>query len=132
MNIESKLKLNNMYFNKIEFFREGNFPTKIQPNFDVKFDYINEDRIKVSLSCSADSDEGFELFVSLVGDFSIEGNVNVNKKELLEKNTTAILFPYLRSEMTLLTTQPNMPVLNIPPININALFDDLHNRKEGE
>ncbi len=125
MSIESVLKLNNLYFNKIEFNRNEKISKKIQPEFDVKFDYIEEKRVKVALSCKVSSDGDFDLFVSLIGDFSIAGEAETDFKQLLQKNTTAILFPYLRAEITLLTTQPNMPVINIPPININALLDHL-------
>ena len=33
------------------------------------------------------------------------------------------MFPYLRSEVTLLTSQPGMVPIVLPPLNINNLMD---------
>lgn len=46
------------------------------------------------------------------------------KEDVIQKNTVAILFPYLRSEVTLITAQPDFIPIVIPPININALLEN--------
>lgn len=35
----------------------------------------------------------------------------------------AIMFPYIRSQISLLTTQPGLHPGQLPPMNINALLD---------
>ena len=45
-------------------------------------------------------------------------------KSLLMTNTVAILFPYIRSQLTLLTSQPGFESVILPVMNINALFAD--------
>ena len=46
------------------------------------------------------------------------------KNNLVSKNTVAILMPYLRSEVSLLTAQPNTDTVVLPVFNINNMIDD--------
>lgn len=43
---------------------------------------------------------------------------------MITKNTVAILMPYLRSELTLLTAQPEMESVVFPPFNINKMLEE--------
>ena len=49
------------------------------------------------------------------------------KQIIITKNTMAILFPYLRAQATLMTSQPDMEPVVLPVININALLQNLDN-----
>lgn len=49
------------------------------------------------------------------------------KEVIVTKNTMAILFPFLRSQVTLMTAQPDMVPIVLPLININALLNHLEN-----
>ena len=51
-------------------------------------------------------------------------------EQILKKNTVAIMFPFIRSQISLLTTQPGLIPIVMPPININALVDDMQEPKE--
>ena len=42
--------------------------------------------------------------------------------EQLKPNAVAIMFPFLRSQISLLTTQPDMIPVVLPAININKLL----------
>lgn len=65
-----------------------------------------------------------------------EGKVFVNVKgraifstqqenmDILEKNTIAIMFPYIRSYISIMTTQPGMNPIVLPPMNIVAMVND--------
>lgn len=44
--------------------------------------------------------------------------------EMLEKNAIAIMFPYIRSYISLITTQPGMDPIVLPVMNIAAMLDD--------
>ena len=46
------------------------------------------------------------------------------KNELISKNSVAILMPYLRSEISLLTAQPETETVVLPVFNINRMMDD--------
>lgn len=72
-----------------------------------------------------DENNALKLSVELVGTFAFSNSENVNKNlydNLINKNAIAILFPYLRSQVTLITSQPNMTPIILPPININTLL----------
>ena len=45
-------------------------------------------------------------------------------KDLLEKNTIAIMFPYIRSYISSITTQPGMTPIVLPAMNIVAMIND--------
>ena len=45
-------------------------------------------------------------------------------KDLLEKNTIAIMFPYIRSYISSITTQPGMAPIVLPAMNIVAMIND--------
>ena len=48
----------------------------------------------------------------------------------MKKNTVAIMFPFIRSQVSILTTQPGMIPIVMPPININALVEDMKKQIE--
>ena len=58
----------------------------------------------------------------MTGYFSIAED-NPQKDVLLQKNAIAIIFPYARSQMTLLTSQPETIPAVVPVVNINQLVD---------
>lgn len=73
-----------------------------------------------------DDDETCSLEVIVAGNFLLDEDMEKEKKEMvMTKNTISILFPYLRTQITLLTSQPDMMPVVLPAININALLDNL-------
>ena len=71
--------------------------------------------------------EEYELQVSLTGFFRIdqaEGPQSQMVESLINKNAVAILMPYLRSEVTLLTAQPETDSVVLPAFNINKMLDE--------
>ena len=68
------------------------------------------------------SDEEELVFVDVTGRavFSTEQK----KNDMLEKNTLAIMFPYIRSYVSIITTQPGMNPIVLPAMNIIALVND--------
>ena len=59
--------------------------------------------------------------VQVSGFFVYEGDAN---DTIISQNTAAILMPYLRSEISLLTAQPSMEPVVIPPLNIAAMIEE--------
>lgn len=88
---------------------------------------IGENIYKCSLELKMyDDDESASLDIVVSGVFEIKAKLEPNQQELIiTKNTMAILFPYLRSQVTLLTTQPDVEPVNLPVININALLQNM-------
>ena len=47
------------------------------------------------------------------------------KNTLISKNTVAILMPYLRSQVSLLTAQPEVECVVLPAFNINKMLEGI-------
>ena len=47
----------------------------------------------------------------------------------LDSNAIAILYPYIRSIVSVYTSSINVPPLILPVINVNALIEQLENEK---
>ena len=49
--------------------------------------------------------------------FVYEAETYEKEESIIKTNTVAIMFPFIRSQVTLLTTQPGMTPIVLPPIN---------------
>ncbi len=88
----------------------------------------DNDEAKVTLTFVLENELPFNIKVTLEGSFKYnasEDEANIGLDELLKKNATAILFPYLRAIVSQLTSMGNeyQPLL-IPAMNIGALLDE--------
>lgn len=128
-NIESILKLNKIVFDKIEFTRLGfkndsELELEIQSNISQRED---AETYRVTLILKGKKPEEYTLEISLSGFFSIESDNKLTedlKNALITKNSVAILMPYLRSEVSLLTAQPEVECVVLPAFNINNMLGD--------
>lgn len=122
---KSVLQLDKLVFDEINFKRLGfssdkKLELKIKSNISQK---KKDDIYKVTLSIEGNKPEEYIFEISLTGYFIIVGEVQDElKKVLIRNNAIAILMPYLRSEVSLLTAQPGVDPVVLPPFNINALF----------
>lgn len=131
--INSTLILQNLVFDKIEFNRKG-FKNNEELKFaiQVQIGTIEDSTYKVTLILQGDKKEEFEFLISLSGFFEIDKNDYLSderKHDLINKNAVAILMPYLRSEVSLLTAQPEMDCVVLPPFNINKMLDGRNKEK---
>lgn len=78
---------------------------------------------KLKLTVTSMNDSDFHIIIELCGNFSLECSNDLLRESIMNKNTVSILFPYLRSELTLITSQPGIEPIVMPPMNINAMFD---------
>lgn len=120
--IESVLELKNLFFEKITFERGETVPQKYVPQFAAEYRKLEGTSVEVKLKCRILGDEKPIIEMVLVGIFNNKSPDPDTAEELNKMNTVSIMFPYLRSELSLLTAQPNFPVLNLPVMNINALL----------
>lgn len=123
--IESVLKLENIYIESFNFVRGINVKNYPTFSFGRNVSTITNNSADVVLQCKIEWDEKTELSVSLKGTFSVSGENDEVNQILLTRNSCAIMFPYLRSQITLLTSQLNFNPIVLPIININSLLDDL-------
>ena len=122
-NYNSLLTLQKLVFDKIEFDRKG-FKNKNELQVQIG---IGEDSVhRVTLVLKGEKKEEYNLIISLSGFFKVEKEDSVNDEmvqNLINKNAVAIMMPYLRSELTLLTAQPDTDSVVLPPFNINAMLE---------
>lgn len=127
MKIKSKYE-SPLVLNKFEII-EGVFRKNIESLDDLELEVkvnhslkqYDEEIFEVLLNTTV-CDKNEKLFVSATG----RGIFITEQKNMgiLEKNTIAIMFPYLRSYISLLTSHPGMNPIVLPAININAMIND--------
>lgn len=123
-NYNSILNLQKLVFDRIEFDRKG-FKNTQELKFELQVQIgLNEDDLyKVTLVLNGTKQDEYNVVISLSGFFRVEGQVEDKiVRDLINKNAVAILMPYLRSELTLLTAQPDTDSVVLPPFNINKMF----------
>ena len=125
--VASTLKMNDLYVCQCSFKRiPGDFT-----DFELQFSLNRETKanddgtyevvLEVLLT---NAPHEFDLQITIVGNFEVDAVSKKIEKELIEKNTVAIMFPYLRSQITLMSSQPGMKPIVLPPLNIDALIQE--------
>lgn len=126
-NGNSVLQLERIIVEDLSFKRFSSEITKIQNNSEVSFSkqlhQIDESLYKVTVSVCINSDDLCSINITMSGFFKLQEESALGKR-LLTTNAIAILFPYIRSQLTLLTSQPGFNPVVLPIMNINALFTD--------
>ena len=125
--IKSILVLQKLVFDKVLFERNG-FRTdnKLKLEMQVQIEKNEVQSYRVTLIANGIKSDEYSFSVSLSGYFNIESTGNLDdqiEKELITKNAVAILMPYLRSEVTLLTSQPETDPVVLPIFNINKMME---------
>lgn len=121
------LQLERVYFDEIKYMFHANETTNFQYLFDFEkeIEEIDENKYKVTLVCHVcDENNEVDLLIRVIGEFICEIEDTEFKNTLLNENAIAILFPYLRSHICLVTAQPSIPPINLPAINVLSLFDE--------
>ncbi len=123
-NTQCDLKLKKMVFDKILFERFG-FKNEehLEIDMNVQIGENTEDNIyKVTLLVSGDKKDEYKFQVKLSGFFSVNGDGKGLKDILLTQNAVAIMMPYIRSEISLITAQPDTECVVLPPFNIGKMI----------
>ena len=128
-NYESVLKLRRLSFSNIEYKRNIDLnlsDVKFGLDFHRNVVAIDDDNYRVELTASVFSDDdlkSIQIKATIVGFFVCEEQDQEMKKHLIYENSIAIMFPYLRSQITLISAQPDMHPIIIPPVNISAMLN---------
>lgn len=117
------LKLNHLVFDRISFQRIG-FSNKkrIEYKFGFGFEEKGEHDIVVHLNVMGRKEDEYNFQVSASGYFTLSSDNN--KDLLMRQNAVAIIFPYVRSQISLLTAQPEVTPVVLPPFNIAQMVED--------
>ena len=106
---------------------EGNFRrtedslenVELKVNVSHNIEQLSEREYQIVLELSVADPEGkLSVFVKGMAMFETEQE----NKILIERNTLAIMFPYFRSYVSTLTTQPCMTPIVLPAMNIMAML----------
>lgn len=132
---ECILKLDHLVFDRVSFLRKGfkgNGELSLQ--FSTGVQKRESDEYVVSLRIFGTKTDEYEIDIRASGFFNVEQS-EFDAETLIHQNAVAIIFPYLRSEVTLLTAQPGVDPVVLPPINVVQLVEDakkaeLENRAE--
>ena len=120
MNIEemkSNLQMKNLYFSRCTFERSDSLDKgEIEMTLAKRINKTGEHEYDVALKLNAGkADMQLEIVANAV--FVYEADSYEDEQEIIEHNTVAIMFPYVRSQATLMTSQPGMQPIIVPPIN---------------
>lgn len=121
--IQSNALINlNMYFENIFFQNTGKIIENNIHDIEIGFNEIHDykdKQITIKLFCTVKKNKYFSLNLCLVGIFLVGDNYPTDR---LLPNAIAIMFPYLRSQVTIMTSQLNTVPVVIPAININSFL----------
>ena len=118
---ESPLVLKNIIITEGHFKRNEdsleNLELKVGVSHDVERLSEREYKITPELNV-ADPEEKLSVFVKGMAIFETKQE----NQMLIERNTLAIMFPYFRSYVSTLTTQPGMTPIVLPAMNIMTML----------
>ncbi len=127
--VESVLQLQDLSFERLEFKRQGpknNNETEFRLSVQIGSD-SDTGIFKTILNLKANKKDEYEIEITIQGVFSFSSSgeeiSDSLKKNIIKKNSVAIMMPYVRSQLTLLSSQPGVEPIVMPPLNINAMLD---------
>lgn len=138
--VRSRVDLQALAFDRLEFSRDLSMDYKglLRPEFQVDIKPVTERKpiedgedttsdysVQLTLELFEDNGEesAVQILARLIGIFHIEADTEAQFNHLLRYNTLAMMMPYVRSQITLLTSQPGISPLILPPIDIKKLID---------
>ena len=122
------LKMLDLKYSKFSYENKNKENAKIE--LVIKYNvncFINKENnnfVEVVFDTNINDANGlFTLFLQTVARFEIDSsNLTAEEKDVvLKRNTIAIVFPFIRSQISLLTTQPGITPILLQPIDINLL-----------
>jgi len=121
--VNSVLSLDKLVFDKIEFKRSGmKNDNEIEFNLQVLINKKQSEEIyRVTLILTGNKEKEYALEIALSGYFSFDTSEELDaemKNTMINQNAVAILMPYVRSQVSLLTAQPEVECVVLPPFNI--------------
>ncbi len=120
-NYESPLVLKNIMITEGTFKRSEDSleDVELQVKVSHNVNQISDREYKIILELSVADPQGkLSVFVKGMAIFETEQKT----RTLIERNTLAIMFPYFRSYVSTLTTQPGMMPIVLPAMNIIAML----------
>ncbi|MCC8050015.1 MAG: protein-export chaperone SecB [Clostridiales bacterium] len=115
--MESVLRMEDLYFSYCSVERDLNITEDtLEINLDREIEPLDDLSYDVQLDVSV-KNANLKVFVSSKAKFIFTSDPGDMRDKVVKNNTVAIMFPFVRSQITLLTSQPGMQPVIIPPIN---------------
>ena len=128
--IKSALEMQDLFFSEFSFAQKRSsaikkISTNIAVSYATKVDDKNQVKVQIDLTIK-DEGEELSLFLRAIGYFKLilEDEDDMLAEQILKKNTVSIMLPYIRSQVSLLTTQPGLTPIMLQPIDVNELIKD--------
>ncbi len=129
--IASKLQMLDLYFSKFEFFQDKNIKSEaseleidyeINRSTNVYDNSITKIEIKTAIK---NQSKTFKLNLVTVGIFSLNPTHfdESTSENILNFNTVSIMFPFISSQVSLLTTQPGLNPVQLEIIDVMKLVE---------
>jgi preprotein translocase subunit SecB len=119
----------NYQFDKVEIDLSHHKSDELSVSFDIKGVYIQEIaqyELAFSVKVGHNDDNVAFAKVQCKGIFEFKNVSNLNDiPDFFYTNSIAILFPYVRAYLSLVTTQANVPGIILPTYNLSDLKDEL-------
>lgn len=133
-NVKSILKFNDYKVKYVSFELNDKFKSdsvKIDFNIRTRFAYADDEigsfATELEIVVFEDAIKNnypFEMKIILIGEFYADSDDFDLVKELAEKNSVSILFPYARSIISTYTANSNISALILPPINVLKMLEE--------
>ena len=138
---KSCLTLKNYIVKTINFSINENFEfnqdkmISINPEFKRQVRKIDNDTATVNLGfcvINEKNDMPFSMEIDVEGLFCLENWEQPEQLPIITSNAIAILFPYLRSIVSMVTANANISPYVLPVMNITALFENKTELEDAE
>jgi len=118
-----------------EFWRDYAIPEDSTINFDIKAgnNKVGESyniELCSTLKLIKEDKEVLRLKSKFVGFFSVvKGEENMDIEKYIKNNAAALMFPYVREHISVITAKSGINPIFLPPINLVALLKEQTTRK---
>lgn len=141
MKNKSILKFEDYYVDEFIFEKNKDFKisseekTELNLNFDFETERHNSEKFIRKINCKIfnknykENNKPFYLNIKISGIFHFPNYDENNQRdnEIIQKNTLAILFPYVRSIISHMTMEMQIEPVRLPPMNIKSFFEENNN-----
>ncbi len=115
--MKSNLKMNDLYFSSCLVERSCKV-TNGECKADLERSIVKTDEHQYDIELKLlVKKEDLSVSITTRAHFEYEADEYDMEETIIKTNTVAIMFPFIRSQVTLLTTQPGMTPIVLPPIN---------------
>ena len=117
------LKLDRLVFDEVSFLRKG-FKNDNRLNFEFGFNFEMRDNgvFVTHVQVKGTKEDEYTFSVCASGFFWMDQTVE-DRDLIIRQNTVAIVFPYIRRQITTLTAQPEVEPIVLPPVNIAQMVE---------